>query len=67
MDKERPVRVFGGHQFELVFSSENKQKAKRRSEKYKASYFTLVREVTPGIFGVYRRPRPIVNIKNIGT
>jgi hypothetical protein len=67
MDEDGGIRVFGGHQFELVFSSDDKQKAKKRAERYKASFFTLVREVMPGTWGVYRRPRPTVSIRNIGT
>ena len=65
-DEERPTGFFGGHQFELAFTSDSKQKAKKRAEKYKAAFFTLVREVKPGTYGVYRRPRPTVKIRDIG-
>jgi hypothetical protein len=51
-------RLFKGHEFELRFSSDNKNKAKREAQKYhKRGFHTRVRELYTGVFSVYTRSK----------
>jgi hypothetical protein len=53
-------KAFKGHEFELKFTSNDKNKAKREAKKYhRRGFHTRVREMCPGVFAVYRRPKDI--------
>ncbi len=65
VNKEK--RFFKGHEFELKFTSNNKQKANREAEKYhRRGFHTRVREMSPGLFFVYCRRKKIETIPHYG-
>jgi len=56
--KKPKKRLSNGLEFELKFSSQSKNEAKREARKYrKRGFHTRVRESYPGIFSVYRRSK----------
>jgi hypothetical protein len=60
MANELQKKTFKGHEFELKFTSDNKNKAKGEAKKYrKRGFHTRVRGMCPGVFAVYRRPKEI--------
>jgi hypothetical protein len=60
-ESNRPEkRLFKGHDFELIFTSNGRNKAKREAKKCrKHGFFTRVVETDPSLFSVYRRPKRI--------
>ena len=51
-------RQFKGREFELRFTSNDRNKAKGEAKKYrKRGFYTRVIEMYPGLFSVYRRSK----------
>ena len=51
-------RQFNGREFELRFTSNDRNKAKGEAKKYrKRGFYTRVIEMHPGLFFVYRRSK----------
>ena len=60
MDGQTSKVMFGGREFELKFTSDSKKKANHEAEKYhNRGFHTRVKEITPGVFVVYRRRKTV--------
>jgi len=58
--REPRMKLFNGHEFDLVIVTNNKSKAKNTARKYrKHGFHTRMIELPPGKFALYRRNKTI--------
>ena len=56
-NQDRVRVLIKNREFEVVFVTHNKNRAYHKAERHKRDFHTLVRELSPGVFYVLRRPK----------